>query len=110
LGECAGLNHDGSSIKPGSITNEWKRLVKKYKLPIIRLHDLRHTHATAMLGSGIHPKIAQERPGHSSIAVTMGLYSHVLPNMQADAVPTMDDALVKAGLAKDEQNAILGID
>jgi integrase len=92
---------DGSPIKPGSITNEWKRLVLKHKMPRIRFHDLRHTHATAMLSSGIHPKIAQERLGHSSIAITMDLYSHVMPNMQADAVATMDNALVKAGLAKD---------
>jgi integrase len=92
---------DGSPIKPGSITNEWKRLVAKHALPHIRFHDLRHTHATAMLASGIHPKIAQERLGHSSISVTMDLYSHVMPNMQSDAVATLDDALLKAGLAKD---------
>ena len=92
---------EGTPIKPGSITNEWKRLVGKHALPGIRFHDLRHTHATAMLASGIHPKIAQERLGHSTIAITMDLYSHVMPNMQADAVATMDDALLRAGLAKD---------
>jgi integrase len=92
---------DGSPIKPASITNEWTRLVGKHKLPKIRLHDLRHTHATAMLASGVHPKIAQERLGHSTIATTMDLYSHVLPNMQGDAVKTMDEALLKAGLARD---------
>lgn len=53
---------DGTPIKPGSITNEWKRLVAKHTLPCIQFHDLRHTHATAMLGSGVHPKIASERP------------------------------------------------
>jgi integrase len=92
---------DGSPIKPSSITNEWVRLVGKHKLPKIRLHDLRHTHATAMLASGIHPKIAQERLGHSSVAITMDLYSHVMPNMQTDAVATLDEELIKAGLAKD---------
>src|SRR5262249_5327307 len=90
---------DDSLIKPPSITNEWTRLAGKHKLPKIRLHDLRHTHATAMLASGVHPKIAQERLGHSTIAITMDLYSHVLPNMQGDAVKTMDEALLKAGLA-----------
>jgi integrase len=77
---------DGSPIEPGSTTNEWKRLVKKHLLPRIRFHDLRHTHATAMLASGVHPKIASERLGHSSIAITVDLYSHALPNMQADAI------------------------
>jgi integrase len=92
---------DGSPVKPGSITNEWTRLVGKHNLPRIRLNDLGHTHATQMLAAGIHPKIAQQRLGHSTIAVTMDLYSHVLPNMQADAVATTDEALLKAGLAKD---------
>jgi integrase len=87
---------DGSPIKPGSITNEWKRLVSKHALPRIRFHDLRHTHATAMLASGVHPKIASERLGHSSIAITLDLYSHVLPNMQADAIQTMDNELRSA--------------
>jgi integrase len=71
------------------------------RLALTRFHDLRHTHATAMLASGVHPKIAQERLGHSTIAITMDLYSHVLPNMQADAVARMDEAFLKAGLAKD---------
>ena len=43
-----------------------------------------HSHATQQLASGVHPKIAQERLGHSSIAITLDLYSHVLPGMQAD--------------------------
>jgi integrase len=90
---------DGSPIKPGSVTNEWKRLVKKHALPRIRFHDLRHTHATAMLASGVHPKIASERLGHSSIAITLDLYSHVLPNMQADAIRAMDNDL-RAAISK----------
>jgi integrase len=84
---------DGSPIKPGSITNEWKRLVEKHKLPRIRFHDLRHTHATALLKSGVHPKIASERLGHGSIAITLDLYSHVMPNMQADAIEALDNDL-----------------
>lgn len=84
---------DGSPLKPGSVTNEWKRLVAKHKLPKIRLHDLRHTHATALLKSGVHPKIASERLGHSTIAITLDLYSHVMPNMQADAIEALDNDL-----------------
>lgn len=48
----------------------------------IRFHDLRHTHATILLKNGTHPKIVQERLGHSSIMVTLNTYSHVIPNMQ----------------------------
>ena len=66
------------------------------RLPRVRLHDLRHTHATQPLGLGVHPKIAQERLGHSSIGITLDLYSHVMPGMQDDAVAKVDAALQTA--------------
>jgi len=62
-------------------------------LPRIRFHDLRHAHATHLLSSGVHPKVASERLGHSKVGITLDLYSHVLPNMQADAAAIVDDAL-----------------
>jgi integrase len=55
-------------------------------LPLIRLYDLRHSHATALLHSGVHPKIVADRMGHSNITVTLDTYSHVLPTMQEDAM------------------------
>lgn len=84
---------DASPLKPTSITHEWVRLLGQTSLPRIRFHDLRHAHATHMLASGVHPKIASERLGHSKVGITLDLYSHVLPNMQADAVAQVDDAL-----------------
>ena len=54
-------------------------------MPSIRLHDLRHTMATAALQAGIHPKVVQERLGHSSIAITLDTYSHVAPTLQREA-------------------------
>lgn len=84
---------DASPLKPTSITHEWVRLLGQTSLPRIRFHDLRHAHATHMLVSGVHPKIASERLGHSKVGITLDLYSHVLPNMQADAVAQVDDAL-----------------
>ena len=59
-------------------------------LPIIRFHDLRHTAATIMLSQGVHPKIVQERLGHSTISMTLDTYSHVLPTMQKEAVEKLD--------------------
>jgi len=71
-------------------TSEWDH----YRaLPRIRFHDLRHAHATHLLSSGVHPKVASERLGHSKVGITLDLYSHVLPNMQADAAAIVDDAL-----------------
>jgi integrase len=71
-------------------------------LPRIRFHDLRHAHAAHLLASGVHPKIASERLGHSKIGITLDLYSHVLPGMQDDAVVKLDTAL-KAAMAETKQ-------
>ena len=87
---------DGSPLKPTSITHEWVRLLGNTTLPRIRFHDLRHAHATHLLANGVHPKVASERLGHSKVGITLDLYSHVLPGMQADAVVRVDEALQAA--------------
>jgi len=87
---------DGRPLQPNSITHEWVRLSARTKLPRVRFHDLRHAHATHLLASGVHPKIASERLGHSKVGITLDLYSHVLPNMQANAVAALDAALTQA--------------
>jgi integrase len=75
----------------------------KHGLDRIRLHDLRHTHATHLLAAGIHPKVAQERLGHSSIAITLDLYSHVMPGMQAQAAERVNDVLTAAMQKREQQ-------
>lgn len=57
----------------------------------LRFHDLRHTHATLMLMQGVHPKVISDRLGHSTVKLTMGTYSHVLPGIQREAAQKMDD-------------------
>jgi integrase len=82
---------DGRPLQPRSITHQWHLLLAKHEaLPRIRFHDLRHAHATHMLASGVHPKIASERLGHSKVGITMDLYSHVMPGMQEDAAARVD--------------------
>lgn len=76
---------DGSPLHPDYMSQTFERLLKKMDLPRIRLHDLRHTHATLMLKEGEPVKVVSERLGHSSVAFTMQVYQHVLPGMQADA-------------------------
>ncbi|CAA9246761.1 MAG: Integrase [uncultured Chloroflexia bacterium] len=81
--------------KPVSVHNvhnrSWKPLLKKAGLPPhTRFHDLRHTCATLLLTKGVHPKIVQEMLGHSTISITLDTYSHVLPNLQGEAVRAMD--------------------
>lgn len=76
---------DGSAIYPDGWTGTFERHVRQAGLPRIRLHDLRHTHATLMLKGGVNPKVVSERLGHHSAAFTLDVYSHVIPGMQADA-------------------------
>ena len=68
--------------------------MKETGLPRIRLHDLRHTHASHLLLAGVNVKVVSERLGHSSPAFTMTVYQHVLPGMQADAA-TATERLAK---------------
>ena len=56
----------------------------------IRLYDLRHTHATLLLLVGVHPKVVSERLGHASVAITLDVYSHVMPGMQEQAAEKLD--------------------
>ena len=72
---------------------EFIPLLKSAGVPVIRFHDLRHTHATLMLTKGVHPKIVQSRLGHSQISMTMDTYSHVLPSLDAEAAKQMDSIL-----------------
>jgi integrase len=90
---------DGSPLRPHSLGQEWVRFLSSSTLPRIRFHDLRHAHATHLLASGVHPKVASERLGHSKVGITLDLYSHVLPNMQTDAAALVDEAL-KAALQR----------
>jgi integrase len=81
---------DGSPLQPRSLTHVVSEFLKEWK---VTLHGLRHSHASHMLASNIHPKVVQERLGHSSIAITMDIYSHLMPNMQGEAAAAVDGVL-----------------
>lgn len=103
---------DGTALHPQTVTWHLRRLVKAANkvivkehgdkegapalVPTIRLHDLRHTHATLGLAAGVPAKVMQERLGHSSIQITLDLYSHVVPGMQADAAAKIGALLRQA--------------
>ncbi len=81
----------GGPIRKSNLTRRWfKPLLQRAGLPDIRFHDLRHTAATLLLTLGVHPKIVQERLGHSQISLTLDTYSHVLPSMQREAARKLD--------------------
>ena len=88
---CA--RRDGEPLQPQSLTHEFPRFLARLKdFPRVRFHDLRHSHATQLLLAGVHPKVAQERLGHSTVTTTLDLYSHVTATMQEDAADRLDAA------------------
>ncbi len=76
---------NGAALDPESVSRYFRQAVKKTMLPPIRLHDLRHTHATLALQAGIHPKVVSERLGHATVSITLDTYSHAIPAMQEEA-------------------------
>jgi integrase len=83
---------DGRLVDPDLVTKVFRRTADRAGFPRLRFHDLRHTHATLMLSESVHPKVVHERLGHSSINVTLDLYSHVMPTVQQDAVRRFGEA------------------
>jgi integrase len=76
------------------MTRSFKPLLEKAGLPrSTRFHDLRHTVASLLFSQGTHPKYVQELLGHSTIAVTLDVYSHMIPGMGDHVVSVMEDAL-----------------
>ena len=78
---------------PRNLSSSFVKFMKVSGLPRVRLHDLRHSHATQLLAANVHPKVVQERLGHANIATTMDLYTHVMPGMQDEAASRVDAAL-----------------
>jgi len=84
---------DGSPILPSAVSHAFVKIARSIGLNGIRFHDLRHTHATLLLKDGTHPKIVQERLGHSNISMTLDTYSHITPDMQQAAALAFEQAL-----------------
>ena len=89
----------GKPLDGVNVTRDFKRLLKRGKLPMRRFHDLRHTTASLLLYQKVHPRVVMDLLGHSEIRVTMDLYSHVAPVLQREAADEMD-ALLKTVKAR----------
>ena len=85
---------NGKPLLPNTVTHAWIKLVRRTGLEGIRLHDARHSHASLMLKAGTHPKIVQERLGHSSIGITLDTYSHIAPRLQEAAADRFDELVI----------------
>ena len=86
---------DGSPLRPDLMTRKWIQFVEKNNLPRIRLHDLRHSHATALIMAGVNPKVVRQRMGHSDVNITLNTYTHVLPEMVIAAAELLDNIILK---------------
>jgi integrase len=94
--------YDGGPIHPERFSKWFEVRAIRSGLPRIRLHDLRHSYATAALAANVSPKVVSERLGHAKVGITLDVYSHVLPSMDEQAALTVarlilgDDADAKA--------------
>lgn len=88
-------NEAGQHLDPAQVRRSFVGLVKRSKLPVIRLYGARHTHATILLRACVNPKVVSERLGHSSVVITLDTYSHVLPDTQEEVAAKLDALLFK---------------
>ena len=84
---------DGTPMDPGTLTHNFARIARRAGVPGTRFHDLRHTFASLMLLAGVHVKVVSEMLGHSSVAFTLDVYSHVIPGLQEAAGKRLDEVL-----------------
>ncbi|MFC2045589.1 tyrosine-type recombinase/integrase [Chloroflexota bacterium] len=89
---------NGKPIDPSTLTHNFGRIVKSAGLSA-RFHDLRHSYASLMLAAGVHPKVVSEALGHSTVAITLDIYSHVTPGLQEAAAKQLD-AVLPVGVAQ----------
>ncbi len=84
---------EGKPLDPSMLSHEFARIAKQAGLENVRFHDLRHTFASLMFLRGAKPKVISEALGHSSVAFTMDVYSHIIEGMQSDAMALLDEVL-----------------
>lgn len=86
---------DGTALDPQTVSNRFQQLSAAAGLPRIRLHDVRHSYATAALAAGVATKVVSERLGHSDVMITLGTYQHVLPSMQEEAATLVANLILQ---------------
>jgi len=84
----------GEPIHPHAISQTFERIARRAAVPVIRLHDLRHTHGTLLIAAGIPVKVVTERRGHAAPGFATDTYQHVMPGMQAHAAWVFEELVV----------------
>ena len=83
----------GTPMIGSDVTRRFQALLRGAGLPAMRFHDLRHGAASLLLAQGVHPRVVMEMLGHSTITLTMNVYSHVIPDLQREAAERMEAVL-----------------
>ena len=94
---------DGTPVHPDYFSQTFDRTVRRLGLPKIRLHDLRHTHATLGLAAGVHVKVISDRLGHATTSFTQDVYMHAIPAVEEDAADQIAHIVFK-GISTPEQS------
>ncbi len=87
---------NGEPYEPKYFSKKFSKFLRIHKLKKLRLHDLRHTNATLMLRYGIPAKIVSQRLGHSSVNVTLDIYTHVQADMQTEVTDKIENGIMKS--------------
>ena len=87
---------DGAPVHPHAISQAFERIATRAGVPLIRFHDVRHTHATLLIKAGVNVKVVSERLGHANAAFTIETYQHVIPGMQSDAARVFEQMITPA--------------
>lgn len=95
----------GAPIHPHTISQAFGRVTRNADVPVIRLHDVRHTHATLLLKAGVPVKVVSERLGHTTPTFTIETYQHVLPGMQAEAARTFQELVTPTSTGRTREKA-----
>jgi hypothetical protein len=97
----------GTPLLARNVVRSFKAALRRAGLSQqIRFHDLRHAAATLMLAAGVHPKVASERLGHSAVGITLDLYTHAVPGLEADAAARLERALDPAADPIEEEDQL----
>jgi integrase len=98
----------GEPIHPHAISQTFERIARRAGVPVIRLHDLRHTHGTLLISSGVPVKVVSERLGHATPSYTVETYQHVLPGMQAQAARVFEQLVAVGELPSEKSEKTRG--
>jgi integrase len=99
---------NGAPIVPRGLSGAFGKIMRRAGLEGYRFHDTRHAHASLMLRQGVHPKIVQERLGHSKVTTTLDIYSHVTPGLQQAAALRFDEGLTAVKMPEPSAEPIAG--